>query len=152
VRVEGSAAPVPGRIDRIAPTAEAGTRGIRVVVVLANPDETFRAGQYASAVVQIADTAQRLTVPISALGQATGQDFVWELDKGALVRRLVVTGRRDTVNGRVEVLRGIGAETQLLGARFDGLKEGASARIVARGPTASGAPAARASAAPAPAS
>ena len=57
VRIEGAAAPVKGRIDRIAPSAEPGTRGIRVVVVLANPDEAFRAGQYASAVVMLDDTA-----------------------------------------------------------------------------------------------
>lgn len=152
VRVEGSAAPVPGRIDRIAPMVEAGTRGIRVAVVLANPDEIFRAGQYASAVVRIDDAAQRLTVPIAALGQTSGQDFVWTLDKGALVRRLVITGRRDTVNGRVEVTRGISAETQLLGARFDSLKEGSPARIVARGTAPTGAPDARAAAASAAAS
>ena len=146
VRVEGAAAPVAGRIDRIAPTAEAGTRGIRVVVLLANPQEAFRAGQYASAVVPIADDAQRLTVPMAALGQASGQDFVWAIEQGALVRRIVITGRRDAAIGRVEVTRGLGADTQLLAARFDGLKEGAPARIVARASPDSGVPAARAAA------
>ena len=146
VWVEGAVAPVAGRIDRIAPTAEAGTRGIRVVVVLANPDEAFRAGQYASAVVPIADDVQRLTVPITALGQASGQDFVWALEQGALVRRIVITGRRDTATGRVEVTRGLGADSQMLAARFDGLKEGAPARVVARASSASGVPAAHAAA------
>jgi membrane fusion protein, multidrug efflux system len=146
VRVEGAAAPVEGRIDRIAPMAEAGTRGIRVVVLLANPDEAFRAGQYASAVVSLDDAAQRLTLPATAIGQASGQDFVWTLEKGALVRRIVVTGRRDAVNGRVEVTQGLAAETQVLAARYDTLKEGASAKVVAKGPAA-GMPAASASAA-----
>ena len=148
VRVEGAATAVPGRIDRIAPMAEAGTRGIRVVVVLANPDELLRAGQYASAVVLIADPVQRLAVPATALGQASGQDFVWALDKGALVRRLVVTGRRDAVTGKVEVTRGLDVDAQVIAARFDGLKEGASARIVTPNPAgsaSSGASAARAS-------
>ena len=141
VRVEGAAAPVAARIDRIAPMAEVGTRGIRVVAVLANPDEVFRAGQYASAVVLIDDTAQRLTVPASALGQTSGQDFVWALDQGALVRRIVITGRRDAVTGRVEVTRGLAADAQVIAARFDSLKEGASARIVARVPASSASPA-----------
>lgn len=132
VRVEGSSAPVQGRIDRIAPSAEPGTRGIRVVVVLANPNETFRAGQYASAVVMLEDPAQRLTVPIASVGQASGQDFVWTLEKGALVRRIVITGRRDSVAGRVEVTQGLTPEMQVLGARFDSLKEGAPAKIVAK--------------------
>lgn len=146
VRVEGAAAPVQGRIDRIAPSAEPGTRGIRVVVVLANPDEKFRAGQYASAVVMLDDATQRLTVPIAAVGQASGQDYVWTLEKGVLVRRIVITGRRDSVGGRVEVTQGLTPELQVLGARFDSLKEGAPAKIVAKGATPT-APAASASAA-----
>ena len=152
VRVEGATAPVAARIDRIAPMAEAGTRGIRVVAVLGNPDEVFRAGQYASATVSIADAAQRLTVPASALGQISGQDFVWVLDRGALVRRLVITGRRDAAAGVVEVTRGLAADAQVIAARFDGLKEGASARIVAPVPASAsthpaspGTPSARAS-------
>jgi len=151
VRVEGAADAVEGRIDRIAPMAEAGTRGIRVVVLLSNPDERFRAGQYASALVALDDPAQRLTVPAAAVGQASGQDFVWTLENGTLVRRIVITGRRDKVNNRVEVTTGITPATQVLAARFDTLKEGAPARIVAKGAGA-GTPAASASAASAKAS
>ena len=74
-------------IDRIAPAAEAGTRAIGVVVALDNQGERFRAGQYAQARVELADDAERLTVPIGAVGQASGQDFVWAIENGALVRR-----------------------------------------------------------------
>lgn len=151
VRVEGAADPVEGRIDRIAPMAEAGTRGIRVVVLLPNPQEVFRAGQYASALVSIDDSAQRLTIPASAIGQSSGQDFVWTVEKGALVRRLVITGRRDNANGRVEVTSGLAADTQVVAARFDTLKEGSPAKIVAKGAGAE-MPAASASAASAKAS
>jgi len=146
VRVEGAAEPVEGRIDRIAPMAEAGTRGIRVVVLLPNPQEVFRAGQYASALVSLDDSSQRLTIPAASVGQASGQDFVWTVEKGALVRRLVITGRRDFANGRVEVTKGLTADAQVVAARFDTLKEGAPAKIVAKG-AGSGMPAASASAA-----
>ena len=146
VRVEGAAEPVEGRIDRIAPMAEAGTRGIRVVVLLPNPQEVFRAGQYASALVSLDDSSQRLTIPAASVGQASGQDFVWTVEKGALARRLVITGRRDLANGRVEVTKGLTADTQVVAARFDTLKEGAPAKIVAKG-AGSGMPAASASAA-----
>ena len=151
VRVEGAARPVEGRIDRIAPMAEAGTRGIRVVVLLSNPDEVFRAGQYASALVSLDDASQRLTIPAASVGQASGQDFVWTVEKGALVRRLVITGRRDSVTGRVEVTKGLAPDAQVLAARFDTLKEGAPARVVAKGAGA-GTPAASASAVSAKAS
>ena len=146
VRVEGAAEPVEGRIDRIAPMAEAGTRGIRVVVLLPNPQEVFRAGQYASALVSLDDSSQRLTIPAASVGQASGQDFVWTVEKGVLVRRLVIMGRRDLANGRVEVTKGLTADAQVVAARFDTLKEGAPAKIVAKG-AGSGMPAASASAA-----
>ncbi|HEV7914938.1 MAG TPA: efflux RND transporter periplasmic adaptor subunit, partial [Albitalea sp.] len=130
VRVEGQAEAVAGRIDRIAPAAEAGTRAIGVVVVLDNRREQFRAGQYAQASVQLADDAQRLNLPLSAIGQSSGQDFVWTVEKDALVRRIVITGRKDPAHGRVEVTQGLAPDAQVLAARFDNLKEGAPARVV----------------------
>jgi RND family efflux transporter MFP subunit len=151
VRVEGQTTTVAGRIDRIAPAAEAGTRAIGVVVVLENKGERFRAGQYAQARVEIVDPVERLTVPAAAVGQASGQDFVWTLEKGVLVRRIVVTGRRDPAAGRVEVRNGLPADAQVLAVRFDNLKEGAPAKVVAdRGAGASAPSGAAAASAAAP--
>jgi len=130
VTVEGRSTPVAGRIDRVAPAAEAGTRAIGVVVVLANPGEHLRAGQYAQARLELADAMPRLVLPAAALAQASGQDYVWTLENNTLVRRLVITGRRDAARGRVEVVKGVPADAQVLAARFDGLKEGAPAKVV----------------------
>ena len=150
VRVEGQASTVAGRIDRIAPSVEAGTRAIGVVVVLENKGERFRAGQYAQARVELADDVERLTVPAAAVAQSSGQDYVWTLEKGVLVRRIVVTGRRDLANGRIEVRTGLAPDAQVLAVRFDNLKEGASARVVAgRGAGASAPAGAAAASAPA---
>jgi RND family efflux transporter MFP subunit len=132
MRIEGTSTDVNGRIDRIAPAAEAGTRAIGVVVVLDNQGERFRAGQYAQARVSIADATERTTVPLAAIGQASGQDYVWTIEKGALVRRIVVTGRRDLASGRVEIVKGLNDDAQLLAMRFDNLKEGAPAKVVPR--------------------
>jgi membrane fusion protein (multidrug efflux system) len=129
VSVEGRAEPVSGRIDRIAPAAEAGTRAIGVVVALDDADERLRAGQYAQARVTLDDPTPRLTVPAEAISQAGGQDQVWTIENGALVRRIVITGRRDGAAGRVEVLRGLAPDVQVLAARFDNLKEGALAQV-----------------------
>ena len=131
VRVEGFAAPVAGTLARIAPAAEAGTRSIGVTIALDNAKETLRAGQYAVARVELADEQRRLTVPIGALGSTAGQDHVWVIADGALLRRAVTLGRRDEVHGRVEVLTGLTPEAQVLGARFDNLREGAKAIVLA---------------------
>ena len=130
VQVEGVAVPVVGKLERIAPAAETGTRAIGVTIAIANPKETFRAGQYAIARVQLRDDTQRLTIPATAVTQSAGQDQVWVIEAGALVRRAVTTGRRDAVQGRVEVLSGLTPTAQVLTARYDNLREGGKASVV----------------------
>lgn len=131
VRVEGSDQPVQGRIARIAPAAEPGTRSIGVTIELANGDERLRAGQYALARVTLEDRDERLTLPSSAIGSTSGQDHVWVIEDGKLARRGVQVGRRDEREGRVEVLSGVPATATVLAARFDNLREGARAAVVA---------------------
>ena len=131
VQVEGVDAPVAGRVARIAPAAEPGTRSIGVTIELANPKEQLRAGQYALARATLADDTDRLTLPASALGKMSGQDHVWVIESGTLARRAVTLGRRDEREGRVEVLQGVTPASQVLAARFENLREGAKATIVA---------------------
>lgn len=130
VQVEGVDQPVAGRIVRIAPAAEPGTRAIGVTIELPNPQERLRAGQYAVARVELADDTERLTLPLAAVGSAAGQDHVWLIENGSLARRAVRLGRRDEREGRVEVVEGVRPDSQVLAARFDNLREGAKAVVV----------------------
>lgn len=131
VRVEGLLEPVSGRVARIAPAAEPGTRAIGVTIELANPGERLRAGQFALARAELADEVERLTLPASAVGSGSGQDHVWLIEDGRLARRAVTLGRRDERQGRVEVLQGLTPAATVLAARFDNLRDGASATVVA---------------------
>lgn len=130
VQVEGVDQPVTGRIARIAPAAEPGTRSIGVTIELPNPQERLRAGQYAVARVELADDTERLTLPLAAVGSTAGQDHVWLIENGTLARRAVKLGRRDERGGRVEVVEGVRPDSQVLAARFDNLREGAAASVV----------------------
>jgi membrane fusion protein, multidrug efflux system len=129
VRVEGLDAVVAGRIARIAPAAEPGTRAIGVTVELPNADERMRAGQFALAEVTLADPTERLTLPAGALVGSGGEDHVWLIENGVLARRVVGVGRRDPQSGRVEVLHGVTPASQVLAARFENLREGARALL-----------------------
>ena len=131
VVVEGVADKGVGKLARIAPAAEPGTRSIGVAIELANPKEALRGGQYAVAKVDLADPLQRLTLPLSAVGNTAGQDHVWVIESGVLARRAITLGRRDMREGRVEVLQGVSSGAQVLAARFDNLREGAKAIVVA---------------------
>ncbi|MFM2397964.1 MAG: hypothetical protein RL341_121 [Pseudomonadota bacterium] len=129
--VEGVAEPVPGKIERIAPAAEAGTRSIGVFVAIDNPKELLRAGQYATAKVDVGDPKPRLTVPATALSALSGEEYVWTLEKDVVTRRIITTGRKDAASGRVEVLNGLAPDVYVLAARFDNLKDGAPGKVVA---------------------
>jgi RND family efflux transporter MFP subunit len=131
LQVEGVDAVVTGKIARIAPAAEPGTRSIGVTIELPNPTETLRAGQYAVAKVELADPQQRLTLPLAAVGNTAGQDHVWLIENGMLARRAVTLGRRDGREGRVELLSGVTPASQVLAARFENLREGGKAVVVA---------------------
>lgn len=131
VRIEGGDQAVEARISRIAPAAEPGTRSIGVTLELANPKEAFRAGQYAVARVELPDESERLTVPQTAISSNGGQEQVWLIENGMLLRRIITTGRRDAREGRVEVLNGLSPQSQVLAARFDNLREGQKASVVA---------------------
>jgi RND family efflux transporter MFP subunit len=129
LQIEGEAATVTARLDRIAPSAEAGTRAIGVVAVLDNPDERWRAGQFVLARVSLPGHSDALAVPVTAVGSGSGQEYVWTLEQGKLWRRTVTTGRRDGERGLVEVLKGLQPGTLVLAASFDKLREGAPARV-----------------------
>jgi multidrug efflux pump subunit AcrA (membrane-fusion protein) len=130
VKVEGMDQPVDARIARIAPAAEPGTRSIGVTLTMDNPKEAYRAGQYAVATAVLQDDKQRLTLPITAITRNSGQEQVWLIENGMLARRIVTTGRSDARDGRVEILGGIKTDAQVLGARFENLREGDKAVIV----------------------
>lgn len=118
-----------GRIDRINPSTEPGTRAIVVYVSLPNPDAALRNGMFATGRIALAASAPTPTLPLAAVRSDAGQSFVWTIDGGKLARRVVITGRRDEANGLVEIRTMLPARTPVLAARFDNLKDGAPALV-----------------------
>lgn len=131
VHIEGTVAPVVGRIERVAPAAEPGTRSIGVTVEVPNAEETLRAGQYGVARVALVDAPECLTLPLDAVARSSGQDYVWVIENGTLMRRAVTVGRRDAVRGCVEAPNGLTEKTLVLAASFDSLREGTKATVSA---------------------
>jgi len=121
-----------GRIERINPATETGTRAILVYVGIPNADSSLRGGMFATGRIALAADAPAPTLPQVAIRTEAGQTFVWAIDNGKLVRRLVVVGRRDDEAGRVEVKTPLPADLAILAARFDNLKDGAPALVKAR--------------------
>jgi RND family efflux transporter MFP subunit len=120
-----------GRVERINPSTEPGTRAILVYVSLPNPDAALKSGMFSTGRIALSASAPAPTLPIAAVRSEAGQSFVWTVDGGKLTRRIVITGRRDDTNGRIEIKTALPAQVPVLAARFDNLKEGAPALVKA---------------------
>jgi membrane fusion protein, multidrug efflux system len=114
-----------GRIERINPSTEAGTRAILVFVGIPNPAQALRGGMFATGRIALAAGAPVPTLPATAVRTEAGQSYVWTIQDGKLAKRVVLVGRRDEDAGRVELKTVLPPKTPVLAARFDNLKDGA---------------------------
>lgn len=131
VQIEGLNGPeYKGRIDRVNPTAEPGSRMISVYVLLANDDGRLRGGMFARVKLAIGGEAPVPSLPLAAVQDDRGQGYVWVIAEGKLARRNVVTGMRDERAQRIEITSGLKSDDAVLGTRFDNLREGMLANIV----------------------
>jgi RND family efflux transporter MFP subunit len=120
-----------GRVERINPSTEPGTRALLVYVALPNNDAALKSGMFATGRIELAASAPTPTLPATAVRTEAGQSFVWVIDNGKLSRRIVTLGRRDDANGIVEVKTALPPKLPVLAARFDNLKDGAPALVKA---------------------
>jgi multidrug efflux pump subunit AcrA (membrane-fusion protein) len=84
--------------------------------------------------MQVGGDAPVPALPVAAVQDDRGQSFVWIIADGKLSRRNVVTGVRDERAQRVEITSGLAGDEQVIGTRFDNLREGMLANIVSAEP------------------
>jgi RND family efflux transporter MFP subunit len=128
-----------GRIARINPATEAGTRSILVYIALINDDAALRGGMFADGRVALAASPPVAALPLDAIRTEAGQTYVWTIERGALIKRVITLGERDEAAGRAEVKTPLPADLPVLAARFAGLNEGD--RVVVQGLSAPPSPA-----------
>lgn len=130
LRIEGIARVQTGRVARIAPSTQAGTRSVPVYIALDNRDPAVRAGLFAhgSLAVQVRDGV--LAIPAAAVRDAGARQFVYLIDDGRLVERDVKLALRDDVTGRVEVTGGLKAGDRIVATNLGALRAGSPVRTV----------------------
>jgi membrane fusion protein (multidrug efflux system) len=122
-----------GEVERINPMTEAGTRAILVFVQIPNPDAVLRGGMFATGRIRLVAGAPVPTLPDTAIRSEAGQTYVWGIDNGKLLRRIVVTGKRDEAAGRTELKTELPPSMLILSTHFDNLKDGLPAMVRAPG-------------------
>jgi RND family efflux transporter MFP subunit len=120
-----------GRIDRINPATQTGSRSILIYAMLPNRDGTLKGGMFARGSVTLSRVAQALVVPISAVQEAAGKAQVFALAGGRLELRPVKLGLRNEDEGLVQILDGLDPQAQIVRANLGTLKPGTQVRIVA---------------------
>ena len=120
-----------GRVERINPAAEPGTRAILVYVGIPNKDGALRGGMFATGRIALSASAPVPTLPATAIRTEAGQTYVWTVDGGKLAKRFVTIGRKDDATGRIELKTSLPEQASVLAAKFDNLKDGAPAIVKA---------------------
>ncbi|MDP2371929.1 efflux RND transporter periplasmic adaptor subunit [Rhodoferax sp.] len=116
-----------GRVERINPVAEAGSRAIKVFVSVPNPDGALRGGMFAEGAVTLAKASQVPAMPLAAVFEEAGQSYAYTVEDGKVVKRAVSLGQRDEATGMVAVTSGIAEGVPVVRIRMTGLKAGAPA-------------------------
>lgn len=118
-----------GKVDRINPVTEPGTRAIKLFVSVPNPDASLRGGMFAQGVVTVAESASAPVIPLGAVFEEAGQTYVFAIEAGKLVKPAVRLGFRDEASDQVEVQSGLAVGAIVVKVRMTGLKVGAPVQL-----------------------
>ncbi len=121
-----------GKVERINPSAEAGSRSISIFVSLPNSDGALKGGMFANGTLAAASRSAVNAVPIASVITEGGQSFVFAVKNGKVERKPVIPGSRSAELGLVEIREGLDPGAQVIAVKADGLKHGAS--VIVRGP------------------
>jgi len=120
-----------GKVVRINPATEAGSRAMLVYIGVDNPDGLLRAGMFAKGTVVTEKSSARPLLPVGAVRQENGRDVVYRVDGGKVVAQPVKLGLRNPDEGLVEALDGIDAGAAVLALPLDGVKPGTRVKLPA---------------------
>lgn len=125
-----------GRVDRLNPATEPGTRQIKVYTRVPNPDHRLVGGLFVSGRIVDAVREQALAAPLAALRGEGGQQVVYRLRGGRAGRVVVATGLVDEGAEMIELIGDLSAGDSLLTGVLPGIKDGVAVRLT-EGPAAS---------------
>ena len=121
-----------GKVARINPTTEVGSRAMLVYISVNNADGALRGGMFAKGQITTAKTAARPLLPIAALRKDGNQDVVYRVENGTIAAQPVKLGLRNDDEALVEVVDGLAPGSIVLAAPLDGVKPGSKVKLLAK--------------------
>jgi membrane fusion protein (multidrug efflux system) len=131
-RVEGVAAPVVGKVVRINPSTQSGSRSVLIYVRIENPDARLKVGMFGEAQLTLQKKNGVLTVPQSAVQSTNGKAGVYAIENGVLTQRPVKLGMKglDDDGSAVEVLEGLTEGMQIVRTNLGNMATGTRVRLL----------------------
>jgi membrane fusion protein, multidrug efflux system len=119
-----------GKVDRVNPTTELGTRQVRIYMRLPNPDGRLVGGLFA--IGRVVDQAKTgaTSAPLSVLRQEGAEQVVYAVKGGIAQRIVVTTGLVDEQLGVVELIGDVSPGDELLTGVLPGIKNGVPVQIL----------------------
>ena len=118
-----------GRVERINPTAQPGSRAIMLYISVRNPDGALRGGMFTKGQIVLERSQPGAVIPATALREESGQPYVFTIENGKIARRSVKVGAAQPDEGLVEIVSGLERGMHVVAAKVSGLKAGAPARL-----------------------
>jgi len=118
-----------GKVARISPTTEAGSRSMIVYIAVDNADGALRGGMFAKGAITTRKSADAPLVPLAAVREVKGENVVYTIIDKQVVAKPVTLGLRNEDEGMAEVTAGLDAGATVITARLDGVKPGQKVRI-----------------------
>jgi len=120
---------IPGRIDVILPAADAGSRQLRVRVVVTNPPTTLRAGGFARVTFETSRVNGAIVAPREAIKRTKQGTVAAVVDaEGNVSVRDVTLGTEDAKG--IQILSGLAAGDMVVTMSFAPPKDGTKVNVV----------------------
>jgi membrane fusion protein (multidrug efflux system) len=121
--------PLRGAITRTTEALDPATRTLLVEIDMSNEERLLQPGMFVSVTLELQRHPQALSVPPSAIAQATGgspRPTVFVVNQGTAMMKPVTTGIDDGTG--IEITEGLSDEDQVVVVGKTGLKDGTSVR------------------------
>ncbi|MFA5912414.1 MAG: efflux RND transporter periplasmic adaptor subunit [Burkholderiales bacterium] len=120
-----------GRIERINPATQSGSRSILVYALLPNHDGALKGGMFAKGSVTLSRIESAQVLPLSAVHEENGKAYVLRIADGRLERRAVKLGLRNEDEGVVQIVDGLDAQSRVVRSNLGAFAPGATVKLAA---------------------
>ena len=131
LRIEGLSQRFDGKVVRINPATQAGSRSVPVYVQVANPQNLLRVGMFVDGRLLLSSKAGVVTLPQSAVRKVNDGSFVFAIVNNKIERLPVTLGNTGLVGDdhHIEITSGLEFGAQVIRADMGNLTPGTPVRV-----------------------